>query len=69
MLFDCVAVVLLAKSCIYLVDWLKSWPLPSLGAKLELETAFRRAAEYCRLSASIEVNQVPVEEVTTYTRL
>jgi hypothetical protein len=69
MLFECVALVLLAKYCIYLVDWPKSWPLPSIGAMVDLAKAIHRAAEYCRLGASIEVKQVPVEEVATYTRL
>ena len=66
MLFDCVVVVLLAKFGICIVGWLKLWPLPSLGAKLDLAVAFRRAAAQYRLGASIEDKQVPLEEVATY---
>jgi hypothetical protein len=68
MLFDCVAVVLLAKFCIYLVGRLKLRPLAPLGAKLDLAAAFRRTAKYYRLGASIEVKQVAVEEIATYNR-
>jgi hypothetical protein len=63
MLFDCVVVVLLAKFGVCLAGWLKLWPLPSLGAKLDLAVAFRRAeAQYC-LGASIEDKQVPLERL------
>jgi hypothetical protein len=68
MLFDCVVVVLLAKSCIFVFGWLEPWSFLPFEFKHRHAAAFHRATGHYSLVPPMENKQVQVEELATYNR-